>query len=468
MRSFRAHLLLSTSILAVAALGGSLLLAFLLMREAMHREFDATLVAQARAAAAMAVRDGRRLRVEYDAVDQPEYARDERPDVFCFRDRHGTVLLRSPGLGTHDLPAVLGTVGRPDVRDVRLPDGRPARLAGFSFAARLIDEDLDVPGDGRALSVVVARDTTDRDRQLLTLAGILAAVAVTGAALTVLGMWWMARRLVRPLDVLGQRIGAITADRLSDRLGDLALPSELAPVRVRVDDLLARLETAFQRERAFTADAAHELRTPLAGLRTTLEVALAQDRPAGDYRRALQDGFDIGLQMQALVDNLLMLARVEAGQVRVEREATDPAILVDECWASVAARAEVRGLQLRREIEVGVVPLDRAKLRLVLGNLLANAVTYADDGGDLRIRMRSASAALALEIDNSGCTLPPAAAGHVFERFWRGDAAHSAAGLHCGLGLALCRQLVQVQGGTIGATISDGRFRVAVMLPLSG
>jgi signal transduction histidine kinase len=466
MRSLRAHLLLGASITAVIALGGSLLMAFVFTRQATFREFDAALIAQTRAATTMAVRDGKRLRIEFDAVEHPDYLREERPDVFCFRDRHGFVLLRSPALLGDDLPPVMGSVESPQVQDVRLPDGRPARLAGFWFTAHLADEDLDVPLGGRSLSVAVARDTAERDQHLMRLAAILASVALLGAAGIVLGMWWLTRRLMRPLDDLGRRIGGITAERLGERLGDLPLPSELVPVRAHLDALLDRLEAAFARERAFTADAAHELRTPLAGLRTTLEVAVMQERPAMEYRQSLRDGLEIGIQLQGLVENLLALARLEAGQVRIDRQATGLVQLVNDCWATVNTRANERGLRFSRELPDGDLPLDRAKLRLVLSNLLDNAVSYADAGGDIRLGARREGHDLILEMSNSGCTLPAAAADQVFARFWRGDTAHSSAGVHCGLGLALCRQLVACQGGTITATISDGRFTVQLRLPL--
>lgn len=469
LRSLRSQVVTGASIAAVVVLLGSSLLTFTLMRSALQREFDATLIAQARALTTLAVRDRSRLLLEYDAYLMPEYARDEHPDVFCFWDRSGTVLLRSPGLNGRELPQIDGTLIKPDVRDVTLPDGRPARIVGFTFAPRRIGTGDDAASEGRSLRVAAARDTIELDRHLLVLGAILVAAAALGSLAAVLSMSWLSRRLLRPLDRLAERIAAIRTDQAALRLGDLPLPSELAPVRARLDELLDRLQATLQRERAFTADAAHELRTPLAGLRTTLEVALSRERAAADYRHALDESLDISTQMQALVDNLLALARVEAGQVRVEREPTDLAALIEQCWSAVAARAQARNLRRTITIDgVGSVALDRAKLRLVLSNLLENAVSYADAGGDLAITASSDAGFLRLTCDNSGCPLPAGDASKVFDRFWRGDAARSAAGVHCGLGLALCRTLIEVQGGTIEASISEGRFRLTIRLPLGG
>lgn len=466
--SLRSQVVTGASIAAVVVLLGSSLLTFTLMRSALRREFDATLNAQARALTTLAVRDRSRLLLEYDAYLMPEYAHDDHPDVFCFWDRSGAVLLRSPGL-IGDLPQLDGTLSRPDLRDVTLPDGRPARIVGFTFAPRRIGTGDDAASEGRSLRVAVARDTIELDHRLLVLGVILGAAAALGSLAAVVAMAWLSHRLLRPLDRLAERIAAIRADQAALRLGDLPLPSELAPVRARLDELLDRLQAALQRERAFTADAAHELRTPLAGLRTTLEVALSRERTAADYRQAMNESLDIGTQMQALVDNLLALARVEAGQVRVEREPTEVAALIEQCWSAVAGRAQARNLRRTLAVDgVGTVALDRAKLRLVLSNLLENAVSYADDGGDIAIAASTDGKTLHLSCDNSGCALPSDDAPKVFDRFWRGDAARSAAGVHCGLGLALCRTLIAVQGGTIGAGIRDGRFRLDIRLPLDG
>ncbi len=466
-RSLRSQVVIGASLVAVVILLGSSLLTFTLMRSALRREFDATLIAQARTLTALAVRNQTRLILEYDAYLLPEYARDTQPDVFCFWDRHGQVLLRSPGLAGGDLPLVDGSLNAPEVHDTVLPDGRPARIVGFTFSPRRLGSATDAPSEGRGLRVAAARDTIEQQHQLMVLGAILIAAAALGSLASLVTMAWLSRRLLRPLDQLADRIAAIQPEHTALRLGDLQVPSELAPVRARLDDLLDRLQATLQRERAFTADAAHELRTPLAGLRTTLEVALSRERTAADYRQALDESLDISTQMQGLVDNLLALARVEAGQVRVEREPTNLATLVEQCWGAVAGRAQARNLRRTVAMDgVGSMTLDRAKLRLVLSNLLENAVAYADEGGDLVIAATVDAGYLRLTCDNSGCTLPASDAPKVFDRFWRGDAARSAAGVHCGLGLALCRTLIEVQGGTIDATISNGRFALTIRLPL--
>lgn len=469
MRSLRSQLLIGASLAACVVLLGSSLLTWTLICSALNDEFDVAVLAQARAVAGLATRDGKRLRIVYDAQLLPEYSRLEKPDVFCFRDRHGVVILRSPALIGGDLPQGLGTPQNPMLVDIRLPDGRPARAATFSFTPRPADEDTLTPAEGHALMLSVARDTVERDHRLAVLGWILFTTMLIGTLAAFIIMWWLSERLLRPVQALTHRIATIKPQQLSARLSDLQMPSELAPVIARLDDLLARLEEAFARERAFTADAAHELRTPLAGLRTALEVALSRDRSAAEYRSVLIDSLEISGHLQVLIDNLLAMAHAEAGQVRVQREPTDIAAFIRSVWGNHAAAADKR--QLRSEFfdeKTGVFAIDRAKLRLVLTNIFDNAVSYADVGGDLRMATRISNKRLFIVLSNSGCTLSSHATVRVFDRFWRGDPAHSATGTHCGLGLALCRSFMSLQEGSISATIHDGRFTVTIDLPIPG
>jgi two-component system, OmpR family, heavy metal sensor histidine kinase CusS len=469
MRSLRSQLLIGASLAACVVLLGSSLLTWTLICSALNDEFDVAVLAQARAVAGLATRDGKRLRIVYDAQLLPEYSRLEKPDVFCFRDRHGVVILRSPALIGGDLPQGLGAPQNPMLVDIHLPDGRPARAATFSFTPRPVDEDTLTPAEGHALMVSVARDTIERDHRLAVLGWILFTTMLIGTLAAFIIMWWLSGRLLRPVQALARRIAAIRPQRLSERLSDLQVPSELTPVIARLDDLLARLEEAFARERAFTADAAHELRTPLAGLRTALEVALSRDRSAAEYRSVLIDGLEISGHLQVLIDNLLAMARVEAGHVRVEREPTDVATFIRSIWDNHAAAAHEKQLHSEFSDEkIGDVALDRAKLRLVLTNVFDNAISYTDVGGDLRIATCISNQRLIIVISNSGCTLSGDAIAHVFDRFWRGDSAHSAVGTHCGLGLALCRSLMSLQEGAISATIHDGRFTITIELPIPG
>lgn len=469
--SLRARLLLGTTLAMALILTVSGTLLYALWRASLIAEFDAALGTQARVLTSLVERQGEGIRLEFDARQFPEYARNERPEFFCFWRADGTVIYRSPSLNGADLERLVGTVTTPRLRAAVLPNGRPGRLVGFAFTPRRGDAEAagrPVTSDPRHdVVLVVGRDTVAIERRLGRLAWLL--VGIFGAAIlaTLGGMAWVVRHLLRPVDRLAGRIAALDADNLARRIGHAGVPAELRPVVERLDDLLNRLETAFAREKAFTADAAHELRTPLAGLRTTMEVALARPRELGQYQESLADCLDICAQMQALVNNLLSLARLEAGKVAATRSALAIADLVEECWRPFAGRAAERGLRLDWRLDRALrVESDREKLRLVLHNLFDNAVSYTDAGGAVRIEVGcEPPAGLRLRVVNTGCAVPAAQIHRVFDRFWRGDAARAATGVHCGIGLSLCQKLVALLGGGIEAAATvAGEFAITVRL----
>jgi len=470
MDSLRARLLVGTLVANAVLLAGCATLVFVLVDSALHREFDLSLGIQARALTSLVEQDGAHLQLEYDAEQLPEYARAERPEYFCFWTSDGQVLYRSPSLGA----ALLALPGRPAGAEtswwtLTLPDGRPGRAATLVFTPHQDgrDDAHQLPAGRRAgVTVAVARDTLATADELRRLAWLLCAVG--GAAIVIGGgvMTWLTRRLLRPVEQLAGRIASLDANALGGRVDDHGVPAELRPVTGRLNDLLGRLESAFMREKSFTADAAHELRTPLAGLRTTIEVALVRARESGAYQIVLGECLGICAEMQILVDNLLSLARLEAGKVMIERSAFDLSALLVECWKPCQARAEEGGVQLAWAVPAGTQLVgDREKLRLVLQNLFNNAVSYVERGGDISLNGGVDGAGLTLRLANSGCRLRPEQLGQVFERFWRGDAARSGTGVHCGLGLALCRKIVELLQGRITAGVVDGRFVIELSLP---
>jgi signal transduction histidine kinase len=172
--------------------------------------------------------------------------------------------------------------------------------------------------------------------------------------------------------------------------------------------------------------------------------------------------------MHAMVDNLLALARAEAGQLKLAREEVDFQLLLDECWALLADRARRRGLHAEWQFAApnSILSADREKLRLVLNNLLDNAICYSDQGGNVQARGWIAGGEFHFQLTNTGCRLTSEEVEHVFDRFWRGDTARTQSGLHCGLGLTLVRRLVELMSGTISARLLEGgKFQTNLILP---
>jgi two-component system heavy metal sensor histidine kinase CusS len=170
-----------------------------------------------------------------------------------------------------------------------------------------------------------------------------------------------------------------------------------------------------------------------------------------------------------MVEQLMLLARAETGQLPLTLEPVPFRALLDECWSTFAARAERRSVRVEWKIANDlVITSDRAKLQMIIHNLLDNAVTYVNDNGVISIEAAAEGEGLSLSIANTGSHLAPEEAAHAFDRFWRGDPSRRDTGAHCGLGLTLCARLVALLGGTIRlSSVSGGLFTVMIHLGVS-
>jgi two-component system heavy metal sensor histidine kinase CusS len=234
-----------------------------------------------------------------------------------------------------------------------------------------------------------------------------------------------------------------------------------------LNDLLGRLDDTLSRERAFSANVAHELRTPLAGLRSTIEVALAKPRESAEYQQVLDTCLEICQQTAAITDNLLALARLDAGHCEVHREPVQLLHLLHETWAPLAGRAELQSLTVDWQLQQVTLITDPSLLRLVLGNLFDNAVCYADSGGRIAIGVVAQAASVDIRVENTAGQLSPELAERVFDRFWRGDSSRTETGRHAGLGLSLCHDIARLLDGLISVSVQDTCFRVRLRLPRS-
>jgi signal transduction histidine kinase len=336
-------------------------------------------------------------------------------------------------------------------------DGHAARQYTLRSEARVEGAD---PAGEMPIVFVLARTTTGVDAAAHHVTLVVSAVGLAGLLLCVVIVLLVVRVALAPMRDLASAIAAIRATDLAVRLAPQTTAVELAAVTNRLDELLGRLGAAFARERDLTAEVAHELRTPLAGLRATIELALDRERPAERYRSALEQSLAITRETERLVESLLSLARLDAGQTGLHATPIDLDQLVRDALDKVHARAAERKLAVVTELQPVTLTSDRDKLRVVIANLLDNATTYADEGGEVRVTLTDS----VLRVANTGCTLSPDEVGRVFERFWRADASRSSEG-HSGIGMPLTQKLVELLGGTIAVEVNAGRFVATVRLP---
>jgi len=350
---------------------------------------------------------------------------------------------------------------------IELPDGSPGRAVALSFRPPRPERgpELPPPGGLPGFELVLAQASSHVHDALAALRQLLA-IAWVGASLgCALLVTWVVRRGLRPLDRLRTEIDGLDAEEL-DRSVELDdAPAELRPVVDELNDLLARLRRAFERERSFSADVAHELRTPLAGLRSTLEVYLDRPRDAEQGRRTADRCLAITIEMQGVVEVLLEMA-ARSGGAEVRREAVPLAEAVSDCWAPVSAQARERGISLTSSIAAELeVETDAALLRRILTNLLENAVLYGDEGAAVEVSAPIADGSTRVTVENRASDAPAEAADHAFEAFWRADSARRDTGRHAGLGLPLCRKIAARLGARLAASLVEGRFSVTLSLP---
>ncbi len=425
---------------------------------------DASLAMAAKAVAGQVEQGKTGVEVDSQDLHVPSLVRTHRAYFFEMWLENGSVLARSQSLHGGDLASFAGPSDAPIFRTVTLPGGLPGRAVSLTFSPKPSDEGPSRAHPARVL-LVLAHGSETLNVQLRTLKWLL----LCGSGGTILVSLLVAAAVVgrglQPLHTLAKEIADVNTDHLQRRVAAGGMPAEMLPVAEKLNHLLSRLQDAFERERCFTADVAHEMRTPLAGLRSTIEVCLHRSRPAPEYRDALAECLSIGKRMHSMVDSLLMLARLDAGQVRLNPDRILVSDAVNACWQDYAPAAGAHGIVFENALPPDLTcTTDRQLLLLILSNLLSNAAEYTTDAGRIRIAAEGGDP-VRFCIANTGCCLPVGPVPQVFDRFWRGDTSRTSAGGHCGLGLALVQRAVDVLGWQIDAAVeSGGVFKVSLTL----
>ena len=352
--------------------------------------------------------------------------------------------------------------------------GEGAPVAGLSEIASLAESHpagdflLAVPGLGKHGARAAARRFTTGGRHFLIVSvGSLDSIAadldlVRDAllfgmpfllGLAGLGGYLVATRSLAPLGWMAEQARRITESNLETRLeiGDAA--SELTILAASFNELLARLDQSFAGMKRFVADASHELRTPLAIIQGEADVSLAQDRPAAEYQQSLAIIQDESRRLSRLVADLLNLARADAGRVRLQVDEFYFNDLVAECCRSLQALARARRVELRcLPSEDVAFRGDQELLHRLVVNLLDNAIRYTPPGGRITASLETHGEHLLVRIADTGIGIPPEAAGHIFERFYRVDKARSRAEGGFGLGLSIVKWIAESHRGAVAVT----------------
>ncbi|AJG23705.1 heavy metal sensor histidine kinase [Cupriavidus basilensis] len=315
----------------------------------------------------------------------------------------------------------------------------------------------------RAVEIVVLRDAGYRVALMKAYQTQMLWATLCGAAVAAGLGYLLARRGLRPLRRMAQDASAVTMSRLATRLDAGQAPTELRALVAALNDMLARLEDGFHRLSEFSADLAHDFRTPISNLIGQTQVTLGHSRPVQEYENLLESNLEEYERLARMIENMLFLARADHAQVAMTVRELDARAELDkvaEYYEAVAADRDIK-VQLAGQ---GAVRADQTLLRRAVTNLVDNALRHAPAGSAVDIRVVADTAATRIQVSNGGTGIAAEALPHVFGRFYRGDPARSNSAGSTGLGLAIVDTIMRLHGGSVsmrsrpGETVAELKF----------
>ena len=378
---------------------------------------------------------------------------------FLVADASGNTLFATPGPSlarmTHTLPVVAG------VDADRLQDWQEQ---GRSFRGAVLRFEQ-ATGAAPAYTLVVATATDFHAHFLVSFRRTIWLSMAVAGLLAVLASWLAVYQGHAPLRRMSDRIRGISVDRLHLRLDPQSVPRELSGLAGSFNAMLERIEQDFQRLSHFSADIAHELRTPITNLTTQTQVLLSQSRDVDDYREVLYSNLEEYERMGKMIGDMLYLAQTDNHLIKPELAEVDLVAEVDLLFDYFEAWAEERQIQLKREGQLLGVRGDRGMLRRAISNLLSNAIRYTHLGGEITVTQRQNHDAVSITVSNSGETIAAEHLPHLFDRFYRADPSRHRNGDGAGLGLSIVKAIVEAHGGMISVQSSGGRTAFEIRLP---
>jgi len=327
--------------------------------------------------------------------------------------------------------------------------------AGNTRPLRLIARPVTL--DGRRFVILVGESLHATGEELELVRGVLYIALPLVLIISGAGGFFLATRSLAPLRWMAEQAKTITDKNLDRRLDIGAAHHELKVLADSFNELLSRLDQSFDTMRRFVADASHELRTPLAVIRGEADVALGQDRSPGEYQESLVIIQDEARRLTRLVDDLLHLARADAGHVNLRFEEFYLNDLLAECCRAFQAAAQAKRIDLQC-VCPGDVPFsgDPELIRRLVLNLIDNALRHTQEGGRVTVDLQAAGHELQIRVADNGSGISSDAAPHIFERFYRGDQARSRQDGGFGLGLSIVKWIAQSHQGDVDFTTEPG------------
>jgi heavy metal sensor kinase len=359
--------------------------------------------------------------------------------------RYGGELARHPMIARR--AAALALAGKIQLLDVRLgPSAQPFRVLATPVLAQR-----------QAQLVVVAAPLQGVDEAVTRILRLLLLAGPVAMLIAALGVWWLLRRALDPVERMRRKAELIGIDQLHERLAAPKARDEIGQLAETLNAMLDRLEAGVIAKRQLIADASHELRTPLAAMRVELDVSLRDPRRTADEREVLESVREDVDRMSRTVDNLMTLAYADEGRLELVRDEVELNLALDAAARPLRALAAAKRVQLRIAGEPCRALGDPQRLRQALANLIENAIKFTPPGGEVTLSSWRRAEEVGVTVRDTGPGIPADERSHVFDRFYRVDRSRSRESGGGGLGLAICREIATAHGGRVWVESEEGK-----------
>jgi two-component system OmpR family sensor kinase len=386
------------------------------------------------------------------------------PDFLLITSRDGQLLFGSPdarSLGFSQFEQIQALAKAPGAGMSRSELPRRYRVAPNGPTLHYVVRPVPEAG-GQIGAILAGADTRSAELQVAQLITTIVIAFLVGIVPAVLVGRWIAGRALEPVDRMITEVREITDGRtLHRRLPAPMEHDELGRLAETLNQMMARLERSFTALRRFTADASHELKTPLTVVRAGVERAITRPGVPPETLAPLEETLQEVNRMTELLDSLLTLARADEGRADLHREPVDLREIIEEAGETGELLAEHAGvgIDIRLPPEPVVVAVDRSRMRQLALNLIENAVKYTPRGGQVSVELGGSDGRVVFTVADTGIGIAPGDLPHVFDRFWRADSARTRTSERAGtgLGLAICKWIAEAHGGTIEVQSRPGR-----------
>lgn len=422
-------------------------------------------------------------RADYQLIGRVEHFRSLLQDLYTIKeiearpklfetmlgDSQDVIVFRRPGstpfidvnpdhmaLPPVKIVPVTQPVGLDALYEGKRPDG--VRMRWVAAQAR-------IGNSGEAVEIIAAHVMTQEARVLSAYLVRVWATVICAVLVTLALTHWVTRRGLMPLRLMADKAAEISPNRMSARLEVERAPTELQSLAASFNAMLDRLEHGYERLVQFSADLAHELRTPIGVLIGETQVTLAHERSTAEYRVVLESNLEELERLARIAQNILFLAQVDHGSQRIDRERIDIRSELNAIVEYFDGVADERSITFRVDAS-GEMVANAIMCRRAIGNVLVNAVRYADAGTVVQVRGSSDATGACIVVGNRGPSIERAELARLFDRFYRGDAARSEFTESSGLGLSIVQAIMRLHGGSVSADCTpDGWIEFTLRFP---